>query len=174
MERATILVFAGFLAYICFVLTTINTKLDEFNASNIQYAALTDVGPVKSSGRQVGQMAMRHQPQPFATPMHVGLVLIAGISVFVSWHLSRIYHTHEWTKTVLRKNFAPYTEPYRASETCEALHMDQDCVGDPPSPDGRIKDSWLPVHIIRLDTGTRKPHSESEIDFAQVRSAGLE
>ena len=172
MERAAIWVFAGLLAYICLVITSINGKLDEFNASNLQYASLSDVKRETRPSGEAEQIVMSHQAAPFVTPTHVGLVLIAMVSVFVSWHLSRIYHTHEWTKTVLRKNYAYYTEPYRAPETREALHTDQDCVGDPPSPDGRIKDSWLPCHVTRLDAGSREPQSETVRDIALVRSHG--
>ncbi len=157
MERAAIWIFAGLLAYICFVLTSISGKLDEFNVTNLQYAALGDVGRERPQLGEVAQIAMSHQTQPFVTPLHFGLVLFAMISVFVSWHLSRIYHTHEWTKTVLRKNYAYYTEPYGVPETRDALHTDQDCVGDPPLPDGRIKNSWLPYYVNRLDAGRQDP-----------------
>jgi hypothetical protein len=159
MGRAKIWVFAGLLAYICFTLTFISVKLDEFNVNNLQYAAIGDLDRERPPVGDVAQIAMSHRAQPPVTPLHFGLVLFAMISVFVSWHLSRIYHTHEWTKTVLRKNYAYYTEPYRESETRETLHADQDCVGDPPLPDGRIKDSWLPWHITRLDAGSREPRS---------------
>ena len=169
MERAAIWIFAGLLAYICFVLTSISGKLDEFGASNLQYAALSDVTRERSPVGEAQQIVMSHQTAPSVTPMHIGLLLVAMISVFVSWHLSRIYHTHEWTKTVLRKNYAYYTEPYRAPDAREALHTDQDCVGDPPRPDGRIKDSWLPCHVTRLDTGWREPQSETGRDIEPMR-----
>ena len=170
MEKAVIWSFVGLLAYICFILTTISGKLDQISLSNLQYASIADVGPDRAPVGEVAQIAMSHQTQPVATPHHFGLVLFAMISVFVSWHLSRIYHTHEWTKTVLRKNYAYYTEPCRAPETREALHTDQDCVGDPPSPDGRIKNSWLPYYVTRLDAGRRDPQSETRrgVPLAQV------
>lgn len=172
MERAIIWIFAGVLVYICFVLASISGKLDEFIQPNLQYAALNDIDREKQPAGEVKQIVMSHQAQPFVTPMHAGLVLIAMISVFVSWHLSRIYHTHEWTKMVLRKNFALYAQPYRTPEPQEALHTDQDCVGDPPSPDGRIKDSWLPCHFTRLDAGWRETQSETGRDIALMRSRG--
>jgi hypothetical protein len=172
MERTAIWVFAGLLAYVCFVLTSINGKMDEFNASNLQYAALSDYGRERPAVRRGEQIVMSHQTQSSLTPTHVGLALIAMISVFVSWHLSRIYHAHEWTKTVLRKNYAPYAEPYHMTEPREALHGDQDCVGDPPRPDGRIKDSWLPHYVTRLDGSRRDAQSEPARDIAPVRSHG--
>ena len=172
MERVAIWIFAGVLAYICLILAVISGKLDELTPPNLQYTALNDIGRERLPAGEVKQIVMSHQVQPFVTPMHVGLALIAMISIFVSWHLSRIYHTHEWTKMVLRKNFAPYAEPYRTPEAQEVLHADQDCVGDPPSPDGRIKNSWLPQHFTRLDTGWREPQSETGRDIALMRSRG--
>ena len=172
MERVAIWIFAGLLAYVCLVIASINWKLNELNASNLQYVAFGDVSRESRPAGEAQQLVMSHQTQPFVTPTLAGIVLIAMISVFVSWHLSRIYHTHEWTKTVLRKNYANYTEPYRTPEPQEALHTDQDCVGDPPSPDGRIKDSWLPYYVTRLDTGWCEPQSETVRDAALVRSHG--
>ena len=172
MERVAIWIFAGLLAYICLVLASINGKLNELSASNLQYAALSDISRESPPSGEAQQIVMSHQAQPFVTPMHAAIVLIAMVSIFVSWHLSRIYHTHEWTKTVLRKNFANYTEPYRTPGPQEALHTDQDCVGDPPSPDGRIKDSWLPYYVTRLDAGWGEPQSEAVRDVALMRSHG--
>jgi hypothetical protein len=151
MERAALWIFAGLLAYMCFVLTLVNYKIDRSNTTNIQYAALSDGARAGAPGGNMEHVVMLHQAQPTLSPVHAGLGLIALASVFASWHLSRIYYTHEWTKMVMRKNFAPYTEPYLKPHTPEALHTDQDCIEDPPAPDGRIKDSWLPRDLTRLD-----------------------
>jgi hypothetical protein len=151
MERAAIWIFAGLLTYMCFVLTLINYKIDRNNPTNIQVAALSDVVRTGSTSSNIGHAVMLHQSQPTLSPVHAGLGLLALASLFASWHLSRIYYTHEWTKMVLRKNFAPYAEPYVKAVTPDPLHADQDCVGDPPVPDGRIKDSWLPRDLTRLD-----------------------
>lgn len=74
-------------------------------------------------------------------------VIVSLIALFISWHLSRIYHTHQWTKRLLRKTYSQYNRAYPVAKAAEPLHPDQDCVGDPPPPDGRIKDSWLPAHV---------------------------
>ena len=169
MERAAIWIFAGLLAYICLVLTSISGKLDGINASNIQYAYLVDTMRQKSAADDIQEMAMTHETQPFVTSTQAGLALIAMISVFASWHLSRLYHTHEWTKAVLRKNFTLYTDQYRVAETRDVLHADQDCVGDPPSPDGRIKNSWLPCHLTRLDAAYPEPQPDVGRDLAAIR-----
>jgi hypothetical protein len=151
MERAAIWIFAGLLTYMCFVLTLINYKIDRNNPDNIQVAALSDVTRTSAAGGSMEHAVMLRQSQPTLSPVHAGLGLLALASIFASWHLSRIYHTHEWTKMVMRKNFAPYAEPYVKPHAPEALHADQDCIGDPPAPDGRIKDSWLPRDLTRLD-----------------------
>lgn len=160
MERAAIWIFAGLLAYMCFVLTLINYKIDRNNPTNIQVAALSDVIRTGSAGGNTERALLIHQPQTTVSPVHAGLGLIALASIFASWHLSRIYYTHEWTKMVLRKNFAPYAEPYVKPFTPDALHADQDCIGDPPAPDGRIKDSWLPRDLTRLDLAFEDPRPE--------------
>jgi hypothetical protein len=170
VEKAAIWIFAGFLAYICFVLTSISGKLDELSTSNLQYAVLSDTGREKPSVAMAEQIVMSHEARSFVTPSNVGLALLSMVSIFVSWHLSRLYHTHEWTKAVLRKNFTLYAEPYRIPAPPETLHADQDCVGEPAVPDGRIKDSWLPLYITRLDTGWKEPQSETGRDIELMHS----
>lgn len=150
MDKLIILVFAGLLGYICLVLTSINDKLELMNVSNAQVAVLNEVKSSSYPQDEIQQIAFHQSMSQPINPVQVGLIIAALISIFVSWHLSRIYHSHEWTKKILSKTFSPLNEPYIAPAKREFIHLDQDCVGDGPLPDGRIKDSWLPPHAKQL------------------------
>jgi hypothetical protein len=153
VEKLTIIVFAGLLAYICFVLTSINAKLDELNASGAQVAVLNEVKPQSYSADEPRDVGYQYSAPAGAEQMNAGYVIAAFIAIFVSWHVSRLYHTHQWTKRILRKTFASYSEPHVMPARREPLHLDQDCVGDPPLPDGRLKESWLPGNARALYAG---------------------
>ncbi len=150
MDKLAVWVFAALLGYICFVLTSINGKLDDLNASGAQVAVLNEVKPQSFTGNDVQQIVYREAAPSVGTSMQAGFLLAAMISIFVSWHTSRIYHTHQWTKRMLKKTFTTYSEPHIVPARRDPVHVDQDCVGDPPRPDGRIKQSWLPAHAKEL------------------------
>lgn len=150
MERLATWVLAGLLAYICMVLTSIDNKIDALNMQNTQYTMLNEVKPQSYSAEEVQQVVYQEAIPSHATPMQAGFLIAAILSIFVSWHVSRIYHTHQWTKRILQKSFAHFREPHFIPEPGEPLHVDQDCVVDAPRPDGRIKDSWLPPHARKL------------------------
>lgn len=146
MEKFAVWVVAGLLAYICLVLTSISGKLDEIGVSNGDVTAVNEVKSQNSDLKEPRISLYREAQASGGIPTQTIIIVASLIGVFISWHLSRIYHNHQWTKRLLRKTYAHYDRSYPIPEPAE-LHPDQDCVGDPPPPDGRIKDSWLPAHV---------------------------
>jgi hypothetical protein len=151
VDKLAIWVFAGLLAYICVMLTSINGKIDGIYASGTQVAVLSEVNNNGFSVTDVQRPVYRERTASTLSPVNAALFLAAVASMVVSWHMSRIYHTHLWTKTILKKTFAQYRPPYQPPVPSEPLHPDQDCTGQPAIPDGRIKDAWLPPSFQRLD-----------------------
>ena len=150
MEKLATWALAGLLAYICVVLTSIDNKIDDLGARNTQYSVLSNIKPQSFSDEDVQQIVY-HEALPLrGISLQTGFMIAAILSIFVSWHVSRIYHSHQWTKRILRKSFNGFSEPYVAGKSREALHVDQDCIVDPPRPDGRIKDSWLPPRVRQI------------------------
>ncbi|NJM35245.1 MAG: hypothetical protein HC850_11630 [Rhodomicrobium sp.] len=147
MEKLAVWVFAGLLGYICLMLTSINSKIDAIYDSGTQYAVLNEVKQQSFNGGEVQQVAFRDQVFPQASSINTAFMLVGVISIFVSWHLSRLYYNHQWSRRILKKNFAQYDSPYIMPSKRETIHIDQDCAGDPPPEDGRIKVSWLPMHV---------------------------
>ncbi len=164
VEKLAIWALTGLLAYICVILTSIDNKIDTLNMHNAQYATLNEVKPQSYTGDDVHQILYNEAMPYYASPAQAGLLIAGILSIFISWHISRIYYTHQWTKRILRKSFAHFSEPHVMMQPREALHKDQDCVGDAPLPDGRIKASWLPPHARQLYsdwTMNRNKHSGS-------------
>lgn len=155
MDRLVTWALAGLLAYICVVLTSIDKKIDTVNMQNSQFAMLNEVGHQNYSSSEPQQIAYQEAIQLPASPAEAGFLVAVVLSIFVSWHLSRVYHANQWTKKVLRKSFAYFNEPRVIPKPGAELHPDQDCVGDSPSPDGRIKSSWLPPHAQKMYAGWR-------------------
>ena len=155
MQKLAAVVFAGLLGYICLMLTSINNKIDAIYASGTQYAVLNEVKNQSFTSGEIQEVAVKNQAVPQVTTADAGFLLAAMISIFIAWHLSRIYHSHQWTKTILRKSFAVYKEPYQVPAAPNAIHLDQDCVADLPLPDGRIKESWLPPYARASYMGWR-------------------
>ncbi len=155
MEKLAAVVFAGMLGYICLMLTSINNKIDAMYGSGTQYAVLNEVKPQSFSGNEIQDIALKNDMALPLSASDAGYLLAAAISIFIAWHVSRLYHSHQWTKTILRKSYVHYTQPYRTPAMPEAIHLDQDCVTDEPLPDGRIKRSWLPPHAVALYSGWR-------------------
>lgn len=151
MEKLATWALIGLLAYISAMVTSINSKLEVLNSPGTQYAVLNETKTQSYSGGELQQVVLKDNTQSSMTPLNAALMLTAMISLFASWHFSRIYHKHQWTKSILRKTFSQYGAAYRQTATYEPIHMDQDCIGDPALPDGRIKDSWLPPSLKRLD-----------------------
>jgi hypothetical protein len=147
VDKLAVWILAGLLGYICLMLTSINSKIDAISDSGTQYAVLNEVKPQSFNGEEVQQVASRDQILPQASSVNTAFMLAGVIAIFISWHLSRIYHNHQWSKRILRKSFAHYDGPYILPAKREAIHPDQDCAGDPPAEDGRIKVSWLPMHV---------------------------
>jgi hypothetical protein len=154
VQKVLIGVFLSLLGYICVMLTSINSKIDAIYTTGVQYAVLNEVKPQSYAGERVQDVTFKSpgpaQIAPQLVPANAGLMIAAMISIFISWHISRLYHSHQWTKTILRKTFTQYCEPYLIPTPPEPLHADQDCVGDPPREDGSIKESWLPPHAKEL------------------------
>ncbi|WP_125461592.1 MULTISPECIES: hypothetical protein [Rhodomicrobium] len=155
MDKLAIWVFAGLLAYICVMLTSINGKIDIIHASGTQIAVLSDVKNQTYTVNDGRMPVYRERANSSLSPLNAGLFLAGVIAMLVSWHMSRIYHTHIWTKTILKKTFGQYRPAYQVPARAEPLHPDQDCVGEPATPDGRIKDAWLPPSVRRLDVVAR-------------------
>lgn len=151
MDRLAVWLLVGLLAYICFVLTSIDAKLEADNQTGLRYAALNSAQSKAIGDGAVQQISMAEDAKPLVTHSSAGFALIAMMGVFLSWHFSRIYHTHEWTKAILKKRYAYYTEPYRPAQPSEPLHPDQDCVSELAPADGRIRKRWLPSNLRRLD-----------------------
>lgn len=146
MEKFAVWVVAGLLAYICLILTSISGKLDDLGVAGVEIGAANEVKP-RSLDLKEPRISLYREAQASAgTPTQTIIIVMSLIGVFVSWHISRIYHTHQWTKRLLRKTYAHYDRIHPVQEPAE-LHPDQECVGDPPPADGRIKDSWLPAHV---------------------------
>lgn len=153
MEKLAIWAFAGLLAYICVMLTSINGKIDAIYASGMQVAVLNEVNTQSYSSGDIQPAVFRESAASGLSPVNAALILMAMISMVVSWHISRIYHTHQWTKIILKKTFAQYRPAHPVPVKYEPIHPDQDCVGQAAVPDGRIKDAWLPPSFQRLDIG---------------------
>lgn len=155
MDKLATWALTGLLAYICVILTSIDQKIDAINMQNSQFAMLNEVKHQNYSSTDVQQIAY-HEAIPLpATPAQAGFLVAAILCAFVSWHLSKLYHNNQWTNRILRKSFAHFNEPHVVPKSRVELHLDQDCVGDSPSPDGRIKSSWLPPHAQKLYAGWR-------------------
>jgi hypothetical protein len=154
VQKLAIGVFLSLLGYICVVLTSINNKIDAIYTSGTQLAVLNEVKPQAYTANKIQDIAFKnHDPvqlAPQLVPLNAGLMIAAAIAIFISWHLSRIYHSHQWTKRILKKTFNHYSEPYLKPVPAEPLHTDQDCVSDAPLDDGAIKESWLPPHAKAL------------------------
>ncbi len=150
MDKLVAWVLAGLLAYVCLVLTSINGNLEALNASGTQVSVLSEVKQDSYRGEEPEQIAYQRSEAVRASPVQAGFIIATFIAIFLSWHFSRLYHTHQWTKKILRKSFAPYREPYITAVPREPVHLDQDCVSDAPLPDGRVKESWLPGHAKAL------------------------
>jgi hypothetical protein len=132
------------------MLTSIDSKIEALNMQNTQFAMLNEIKHQNYSSNEVQQIAY-HESVPLpASPAQAGLMIAAILSIFVSWHLSRLYYVNQWTKKVLQKSFAHFNEPHVIPEPRPKLHPDQDCVDDSPLPDGSIKASWLPPHAQKL------------------------
>jgi hypothetical protein len=147
VDKVAVWVVAGLLAYICFVLTSISGKLDGLGMSGVEVATLNEVKPHSADAKEPHISFYREAESSLSNPAQGVLFVASVIAIFVSWHISRIYHNHQWTKRLLRKTYAQYNRPYPLRQDADLLHPDQDCVGDPPPPDGSIKDSWLPAHV---------------------------
>ncbi len=150
MEKLATWAFAGLLAYICVILTSIDSKIDALNMQNTQVAMLNEVKPQSFTGDQLQQVIYEDAVPFHASSIQTGFVIAAILSVFISWHLSRIYHFNQWTKRVLQKSFAHFHQPQVKPKPSQALHPDQECIDDAPLSDGRIKSSWLPPHAQEL------------------------
>ena len=147
MEKFAVWVVACLLTYICLILTSISGKLDELSTGSVEFGALNEVKP-QSSDLKEHRISLYQQTETSGNGLVQAVMIIAAvIAVVVSWHLSRIYYCHQWTKRLLRKTHAYDDRIYAMADSANAIHPDQDCVGDPPRPDGRIKDSWLPAHV---------------------------
>jgi hypothetical protein len=137
------------------MLTSINHKLDAIYGSGTQYAVLNEVTPQSFTQGEIIPSAASKQLASRVTLADAGIFLALAIGMFIAWHLSRIYHSHQWTKTILKKSFVHYQQPLEEPAESETLHPDQDCVGDPPPADGRIKESWLPPYARAFYAGWR-------------------
>ena len=150
MEKLATWALAGLLAYICVILTSIDSKIDALNMQNTQVAMLNEVRPQSFTGDQVQQIVYEEAVPFQASSMQTGFLIAAILSIFISWHASRLYHSNRWTKQILQKSFAHFREPQIAPQPNEPLHPDQECIDDAPLSDGRIKNSWLPPHAQEL------------------------
>jgi hypothetical protein len=136
----------GLLGYICLLLTSISQKLDAFNLPDTEVAILNEVKPQSFRLDEIHSGEFQKSASAATTPVSAFFLLSVTIFAFVSWHMSRIFHTRQWTNKALRTNIAPYHHPHVAARPREPIHPDQDCVSDPPMQDGGIKPSWLPDH----------------------------
>ena len=154
MQKFAVFVIAGLLTYICFMLHSISGKLDELGISGVEVASISEVKQLSADTKEP-RISFYKESDSSGRPGNGFVVIASIIAVFVSWHFSRIYHNHQWTKRLLRKTYAQYNRAYPTEPRAGPLHPDQDCVGDPPPSDGAIKDSWLPAHVHEYRTRMR-------------------
>jgi hypothetical protein len=139
-------VVAGLLAYICLVLTSISGKLDDINSSGMQIAIADEVKAENFPQTAIKTSLYQEATTSSSESIPTWMIIPAVLSIFISWHMARVYYTHQWTHRLLRKTYAHYNHPLVTPKSRDLIHPDQDCVGDPPRADGRIKNSWLPLH----------------------------
>ncbi len=151
MEHASRLVIVGILGYIGVVLTSINDKMGQLDLQNTEVAVLNEVKTQSYTGAELTDTSLAFSPAKLDFPYTLAALTIAALtSVFVTWHLSRLYHNQQWSRKILRKSYAYRREPIVEFRPREILHDDQDAVFEKPLPDGRITDSWLPPRAQRL------------------------
>ena len=151
MDHASRWVIIGILGYIGVVLTSINDKMGQLDLQNTEFAVLNEVKTQSFTGAELVETSLAFTPVTLDFPYALAALAIAAItSVFVTWHLSRLYHNQQWSKKILHKSYAYRREPVVDFRPREALHQDQDAIFERPLPDGRITDSWLPPGAQKL------------------------
>lgn len=146
MDKLATWALVGLLGYACLLLTSISQKLDAFNLPDTEVAVLNEVKPQSFRIGEIQAGDFQKSASAATAPVSAFFFISVTIFAFVSWHMSRIFHMRQWTNRALRTRIAPYHHPHVATRRPEQIHPDQDCVSDPPAPDGGIKPSWLPDH----------------------------
>lgn len=168
MEKFTSWLLIGLLAYISFTLTAIDRKIDTLNLAETQYTVMDEVKTSFSTAALPDERQSIQPPVQF-TPGSIGVYIAFSIGFFVIWHISKLYHLHQWTKATLSKKLSLYKQTYAAPAPREALHPDQECSSDAPSMNGRIKDSWLPQNFKRLDQAAARTDYDLRATSAAFR-----
>jgi hypothetical protein len=153
MEKVSRWLLIGILSYIGVVLTSINNKMDQNDLYNTQYTVLNEVSPQSYRGENLNEPAAVASSSIGISPVYAALMIAGFIGVFLTWHISRVYHDQLWSKQILGKSYSQYREPLVEPRKAEPLHYDQEAVFDAPLLDGQIKDSWLPPKAQKIYAG---------------------
>lgn len=160
MENASRWVIIGILGYIGVVLTSINDKMGQLDLQNTELAVLNEVKTQSFTGADLTETSLAFTPATLEVPYALAAVVIAALaSIFVTWHLSRLYHDQRWSKNILHKSYSCHREPIVNFRPREILHEDQDAIYEKPMSDGRITDSWLPSRAQKLYEGWGRGNS---------------
>lgn len=151
MEKVTSWLLIGLLAYISFTLTAIDRKIDTLELAETQFTVMDEVKNTSFTTAALPDVRQNLQSPVQMTPAGTGIYLGMLAGFFVIWHISKIYHLHQWTNSTLRKKLSHYKQTYVVPAQQEALHPDQECAGLESAINERIKDSWLPENFKRLD-----------------------
>ena len=149
MDKLATWALVGLLGYICLLLTSISEKLDALDLPETEVAVLNEVKPQSFNLGEIPVSDFQKSSVSPTPPVSMFFLVSTAIFAFVSWHLSRAFYSRQWANKALRTKIAPYHHPHVAAIQPEPLHPDQDCVNDPPDPDGGIKPGWLPDHARR-------------------------
>jgi hypothetical protein len=151
MEHASRWVTIGILGYIGVVLTSINDKMTQLDLQNTEVAVLNEVNTQSFTGAELTDTSLAFTPATLDFPYALAVLVIAALtSIFVTWHLSRLYHNQQWSKKILSRSYDYRREPIVDFRPREILHYDQEAIHEKPLPDGRITDSWLPPKAQKL------------------------
>ena len=93
MKYALRWVIVGILGYIGVVLTSINNKMSRLDLQNTEVAVLNEVKTQSFTGAELMDTSQLFTSASMDFPyMLAALALTALVTIFVTWHLSRLYH----------------------------------------------------------------------------------
>lgn len=151
MEHASRWLIIGILGYIGVVLTSIDGKMSQLDLQNTEVAVLNEVNTQSFTGAEITDASLALTPAKLDFPYALAALAIAALtSIFVTWHVSRLYHNQQWSKKILSRSYDFRREPIVDFRPREILHTDQEAIYEKPLPDGRISDSWLPPKAQKL------------------------
>lgn len=151
MEHVWRWIVIGILGYIGVVLTSIDDKMAQLDLQNTEVAVLNEVNTQSFTGAEITETSLVFTPATLDFPYALAALAIAALtSIFVTWHISRVYYNQRWSKQILSRSYDFGREPIVDLRPRDILHTDQEAIHEKPLPDGRITDSWLPPKAQRL------------------------